>query len=184
MLIGLKLRLHGFGQIFERSNWLARIRPSLHGIREGGGGGAGQKIIRTPILVQFEPCNIGPRISPGLMVHNSNFSSSENNNERVSWEQGKSKKDHYCGRGSFTVLYISPVQKEWGFLLVKKRAIELVFFPQVSCWFSRKDQRASKTLEVKIRGLLVACCPTREFARRLAFALQRKFIRDMFELTW
>ena len=24
------------------------------------------------------------------MVHNSNFSSSENNNERVSWEQGKS----------------------------------------------------------------------------------------------
>ena len=151
--------------------------------------------------MQFEPCNIGPRISPGLMVHNSNFSSSENNNERVSWEQGKSweasvifpsvffayiktKKNHYCGRGSFTVLYISPVQKEWGFLLVKKRAIELVFFPQVSCWFSRKDQRASKTLEVKIRGLLVACCPTREFARRLAFALQRKFIRNMFELTW
>ena len=38
MLIGLKLRLHGFGQIFERSNWLARIRPSLHGIRGAGGG--------------------------------------------------------------------------------------------------------------------------------------------------
>lgn len=48
------------------------------------GGGGVKKMIRTSILVQFEPCNIGPRISPGLIVHNSNFSSSKNNNERVS----------------------------------------------------------------------------------------------------
>ena len=151
--------------------------------------------------MQFEPCNIGPRISPGLMVHNSNFSSSENNNERVSWEQGKSWEASVISPSVFfayiktkrTIIAVGghlpyctylQCRKNEDFYLLKKEQSNYFFFPQVSCWFSRKDQRASKTLEVKIRGLLVACCPTREFARRLAFALQRKFIRDMFELTW
>ena len=32
------------------------------------------------MLVQEDPCNTGPRISPGLIQHNSNFSSSVMNN--------------------------------------------------------------------------------------------------------
>lgn len=155
---------------------------------------------RTSILVQFEPCNIGPRISPGLMVHNSNFSSSENNNERVSWEQGQSWEVSVIFPSVFfayiktkrTIIavgghlpYCTDLQgrKNEDLYLSKKSNLTSFLF-QVSCWFLRKDQRASRTLEVKIRALLVACCPTREFARRLAFVLQREFTRDMFELTW
>ena len=159
-------------------------------------------MIRTSILVQFEPCNIGPRISPGLMVHNSNFSSSENNIERVSWEQGKSwevsvifpsvffayiktKRTIFAVGGHLP--YCTDLQcrkNEDLYSSKKEQSYCFFFFFQVSCWFSRKDQRASRTLEIKIQGLFVACCPTREFARRLAFVLQREFTRDMFELTW
>ena len=66
------------------------IHPA-HPRRPGGGGvssfgkkgatssGLIQKeyLIHTSILPQFEPFNTGPRINPGWMVHNSNFSSSE-----------------------------------------------------------------------------------------------------------
>ena len=160
-------------------------------------------MIRTSILVQFEPCNIGPRISPGLMVHNSNFSSSENNIERVSWEQGKSweasvifpsvffayiktKRTILRSGVIYRTVQISSAGRMRIYTRQKKSNLTVFFcfFFQVSCWFSRKDQRASRTLEIKIQGLFVACCPTREFARRLAFVLQREFTRDMFELTW
>ena len=47
-------RLHGFGQIFERSNWLARIRLSLHGI-----GGAVQIFLNDKLCKVFSWSEVG-----------------------------------------------------------------------------------------------------------------------------